>query len=197
MWTTTTTTEADDGGFSFDDVTKLELENLQCCNFYQDLCSEYCFSHKISFLYLSLAAKAVLHPLLIAPSLVFKFSRVKTVCLPYHIHLLIMAINSACFFWYGPRQANLVLIAYASSEGSGEPSESYMMYQSHYTVCKPLYLRLFIYMRYFLYMMYQSHFVMCKPLYMSHFLYMMYQVIILCVKLFICVNFFICAIFFI
>ena len=25
-------------------------------------------------------------------------------------------------FWYGPRQANLVLIAYASSEGSGEPA---------------------------------------------------------------------------
>ena len=26
------------------------------------------------------------------------------------------------FEWYGPRQANLVLIAYASSEGSGEPA---------------------------------------------------------------------------
>ena len=27
-----------------------------------------------------------------------------------------------CTVWYGPRQANLVLIAYASSEGSGEPT---------------------------------------------------------------------------
>ena len=26
------------------------------------------------------------------------------------------------YFSYGPRQANLVLIAYASSEGSGEPA---------------------------------------------------------------------------
>ena len=26
------------------------------------------------------------------------------------------------FFTYGPRQANMVLIAYASSEGSGEPA---------------------------------------------------------------------------
>ena len=26
--------------------------------------------------------------------------------------------------WHGPRQANLVLIAYASSEGSGEPVHS-------------------------------------------------------------------------
>ena len=28
------------------------------------------------------------------------------------------------FSLYGPRQANLVLIAYASSEGSGEPAHS-------------------------------------------------------------------------
>ena len=29
---------------------------------------------------------------------------------------------SSISVWYGPRQANLVLIAYASSEGSGEPA---------------------------------------------------------------------------
>ena len=28
----------------------------------------------------------------------------------------------SAYFKYGPRQANLVLIAYASSEGSGEPA---------------------------------------------------------------------------
>ena len=30
--------------------------------------------------------------------------------------------TEACFVLIGPRQANLVLIAYASSEGSGEPA---------------------------------------------------------------------------
>ena len=29
-----------------------------------------------------------------------------------------------CMVLFGPRQANLVLIAYASSEGSGEPAHS-------------------------------------------------------------------------
>ena len=30
--------------------------------------------------------------------------------------------SNMCYKSYGPRQANLVLIAYASSEGSGEPA---------------------------------------------------------------------------
>ena len=33
-----------------------------------------------------------------------------------------MAIRATRYILYGPRQANLVLIAYASSEGSGEPA---------------------------------------------------------------------------
>ena len=38
---------------------------------------------------------------------------------------LIVSVPDHClsfYFIHGPRQANLVLIAYASSEGSGEPA---------------------------------------------------------------------------
>ena len=34
----------------------------------------------------------------------------------------VLLIGKKTFITYGPRQANLVLIAYASSEGSGEPT---------------------------------------------------------------------------
>ena len=34
----------------------------------------------------------------------------------------VLIVSSQALFSYGPRQANLVLIAYASSEGSGEPA---------------------------------------------------------------------------
>ena len=40
---------------------------------------------------------------------------------PEDDHLFVMGTNKFnCLNVYGPRQANLVLIAYASSEGSGE-----------------------------------------------------------------------------
>ena len=35
---------------------------------------------------------------------------------------LLYRVSQIIYFLYGPRQANLVLIAYASSEGSGEPA---------------------------------------------------------------------------
>ena len=38
---------------------------------------------------------------------------------------------------YGPRQANLVLIAYASSEGSGEPAPAHTSSESRGTDRKP------------------------------------------------------------
>ena len=42
----------------------------------------------------------------------------------YRFSLIISVLNKAAptSLLYGPRQANLVLIAYASSEGSGEPA---------------------------------------------------------------------------
>ena len=43
-------------------------------------------------------------------------------CLDRHIFVLRGSFNVALLQLYGPRQANLVLIAYASSEGSGEPA---------------------------------------------------------------------------
>ena len=45
---------------------------------------------------------------------------------PHSPNLLkfIFALLSTVFQLYGPRQANLVLLAYASSEGSGEPAQS-------------------------------------------------------------------------
>ena len=45
----------------------------------------------------------------------------KLSCLKYTKHIEKTAI---VFFTFGPRQANLVLIAYASNEGSGEPAHS-------------------------------------------------------------------------
>ena len=42
--------------------------------------------------------------------------------LSYNLILLWISSVSTIQIWFGPRQANLVLIAYASSEGSGEPA---------------------------------------------------------------------------
>ena len=43
-------------------------------------------------------------------------------CIPFNFQTFILIIAIALIPEYGPRQANLVLIAYASSEGSGEPA---------------------------------------------------------------------------
>ena len=54
----------------------------------------------------------------------FRYNRPVQIMNNHAKHLLVLSLLF-CFIyqaWNGPRQANLVLIAYASSEGSGEPA---------------------------------------------------------------------------
>ena len=44
--------------------------------------------------------------------------------------LLPILVGTIVYQPYGPRQANLVLIAYASSEGSGEPAHSHSLFRT-------------------------------------------------------------------